>query len=164
MTMNMHGRERKKDDLIMIVDRLKGMAAEGPVDDLLILPYDLRQKARQRVRLLSGREAGLLLPRGTVLRSGDILACENGLRLKVAAAREKVSIVRIEDALLLARIAYHLGNRHAAVQIMPGRLAYLHDHVLDEMVHGLGADVTAATQPFEPEEGAYHGSGHQHSH
>ncbi len=162
--MNMHSNSQAEVELIMIVDRLEGLAAEGHVDDHLILPYDLRQKARQRLRLQSGREAALFLPRGAVLHHGDILISENGLRLKVAAARETVSVARIDDALLLARIAYHLGNRHVAVQVRKDRLIYLHDHVLDDMVRGLGGALSVATQPFEPEEGAYHGGGHHHSH
>jgi len=162
--MNMHSNSLAEVELIMIVDRLEGLAAEGHVDDHPILPYDLRQKARQRLRLKSGREAALFLPRGAVLRHGDILISDNGLRLKVAAARETVSVARIDDALLLARIAYHLGNRHVAVQVRKDRLIYLHDHVLDDMVRGLGGALSVATQPFEPEEGAYHGGGHHHSH
>jgi urease accessory protein len=151
-------------ELIMIVDRLEGQPAQGQVDDHLILPYDLRQKTRQRVRLKCGREARLSLPRGTVLRNGDLLTSEDGLRLGVVAAPERVSVARIDDALLLARIAYHLGNRHVAVQVMQDRLIYLHDHVLDDMVRGLGASIEVTTGPFEPEEGAYHGTGHSHSH
>jgi len=153
--------ERK---LIMIVGRLENQPVEGRADDLLILPYELRQKARQRVRLQSGREAGLFLPRGMVLRNGDLLASDDGSRIRVAAAPEKVSIARIDNALLLARIAYHLGNRHVAVQVRQDCLIYLHDHVLDDMVRGLGAAVEVSTQPFAPEEGAYHGAGHPHSH
>jgi urease accessory protein len=162
--MNTSSSVQSQSKSVMIIDRLEDAAQEGQVDDRLILPYDLRQKARQRVRLQSGREAGLLLPRGTVLHDGDILSSANGLRFKVTAAREKVSIVHVDDALLLARIAYHLGNRHVAVQIMLDRLVYLHDHVLDDMVRALGGSLTAAVQPFEPEEGAYHGGGHSHDH
>ena len=162
--MNTHCISQNEVERILIVDRLASEAATGYFDDQLILPYDLRQKARQRVRLQSGREAGLLLPRGTVLHDGDILSSANGLRFKVTAAREKVSIVHVDDALLLARIAYHLGNRHVAVQIMLDRLVYLHDHVLDDMVRALGGSLAAAVQPFEPEEGAYHGGGHSHDH
>ena len=148
--MNTSSSVQSQSKPVMIIDRLEGAAQEGQVDDRLILPYDLRQKARQRVRLQSGREAGLLLPRGTVLHDGDILSSANGLRFKVTAAREKVSIVHVDDALLLARIAYHLGNRHVAVQIMLDRLVYLHDHVLDDMVRALGGSLAAAVQPFEP--------------
>ena len=162
--MNTHVIPQEEVGLIMIMERLESGALEAQVDDLLVLPYDLRQKARQRVRLHSGREAGMFLPRGTVLRNGDLLVSEDGLRLRVVAAPEMVSVVRIDDARQLARIAYHLGNRHVAVQVMHDRLIYLHDHVLDDMVRGLGAAVQVSTRSFEPEEGAYNDGGHHHSH
>ncbi len=149
-------------NLIKIMRHSDKGKAMDPADDELILPYDRRQKARQRVRLSSGREAGLFLPRGTTLKDGDRLSAENGISLKVVAAEETVSIAKVQDHLQLAKIAYHLGNRHVAVQVLPDRLVYLHDHVLDDMVTGLGAAVTVTQQPFEPEEGAYHGSGHHH--
>ena len=155
---------QEENEPVVIVDRLEGAAARKREEDLLVLPYDRRQKTRQRVRLKSGREAGLLLPRGTILRDGDLLTSENGLRFRVVAAREEVSIAMTHDRLLLARIAYHLGNRHVAVQVAEDSLIYRHDHVLDDMVRGLGASVSVAMQPFEPEEGAYHGTGHSHSH
>ena len=155
---------QEKNERIVIVNRMEGAEVEGQVEDMLVLPYERRQKARQRVRLESGQEAGLFLPRGTVLRGGDLLVSETGLRFKVVAAREEVSIARTGDTLLLAKIAYHLGNRHVAVQVGKDRLIYRHDHVLDDMVRGLGAAVTVDQRPFEPEEGAYHGGGHSHSH
>lgn len=148
--------------LIKIIEKRTAGENCGDIDDALILPYDLRQKARQRVMLRSGREAGLFLPRGTILKNGDILSTENGIQLKVLSADEEVSIAEVDDHLLLAKIAYHLGNRHVAVQVLEGRLIYLHDHVLDNMVRGLGATVTITRQPFEPEEGAYHDSGSHH--
>lgn len=150
--------------LLKIVDRVDLQAVRQEADDQLVLPYERRQKTRQRVRLQSGREAGLFLPRGTVLRNGDRLVAEDGMRLDVVAARERVSIATCRDPLLLTKIAYHLGNRHVAVQVMTDRLIYLKDHVLDDMVCGLGATVTTADQAFEPEEGAYHGGHHHHSH
>jgi urease accessory protein len=149
-------------DLIKVVARVHNASVKNQVDDDLILPYDLRQKARQRVTLRSGRPAGLFLPRGTTLRNGDLLCSEDGLHLKVVAAQETVSVAEVGDHLQLAQIAYHLGNRHVAVQITADRLIYLHDHVLDDMVRGLGADVKVTRRPFEPEEGAYHGGGHHH--
>lgn len=148
--------------LIKVVEKLTRNAINAEIDDRLILPYDLRQKARQRVTLESGREAGLFLPRGTVLKNGDRLATDNGLHLNVVAAEEQVSIAGVKDLLMLAKIAYHLGNRHVAVQMLADRLIYLHDHVLDDMARGLGATVTVTCQPFEPEDGAYHGSAHHH--
>lgn len=149
-------------NLIKIIQHTNKGGATAPADDELILPYDLRQKARQRVRLSSGREAGLFLPRGTTLRDGDRLSAEDGISLRVVAAEETVSIAKVEDHLHLAKIAYHLGNRHVAVQVLPDRLVYLHDHVLDDMVSGLGGTVTVTRQAFEPEEGAYHAGGHHH--
>jgi urease accessory protein len=151
--------------MIRIVNHLESRPADGRVDDVLVLPFELRRKARQRVRLQSGLAAGLFLPRGTNLRDGDFVVSQDGLQIQVAAACEQVSIASADNHLVLARIAYHLGNRHVAVQVLDHCLVYLHDHVLDDMVCGLGAAVTAAVQPFEPEEGAYHGGGHhQHSH
>ena len=80
----------------------------------------------------------------------------------VKAAREPVSTVLSLDPQLLARACYHLGNRHVALQIEPGRLRYLQDHVLDEMVRGLGLEVIVEEAPFEPESGAYGGPAHAH--
>ena len=151
-------------DFIKIVALEKNNPDDATADDVLKLPYELRQKSRQRVRLDSGREAGLFLPRGSILRSGDFLITEEGLRFKVEAAAERVSIVRTKDALMQIRVAYHLGNRHVAVQIKPNCLIYLHDHVLDDMVRQLGGSVMGADQAFEPEEGAYHGGAHHHCH
>lgn len=134
-------------------------------EDLLVLPFAERQKARQRALLESGRAVGLKLPRGTVLRGGDLIRSDCGLVVKVQAANEPVSTVRAVDPVALARVAYHLGNRHVWVQVGDGWLRYLADHVLDDMVRGLGAEVSAESAPFEPEAGAYSaGGGHHHHH
>jgi len=89
------------------------------------------------------------------------LLVEGGLVVVVQAALEGLSVVTANDPLELARAAYHLGNRHIAVQIGALRLAYLHDHVLDDMIRELGFAVTFAAEAFEPENGAY-GRGHAH--
>jgi urease accessory protein len=130
----------------------------------LTLPLESRSKSRQRVTLDDGREAGLFLPRGSSLRDGDCLLAEDGTVVRVRAASETVSEVRCDDALQLARASYHLGNRHVALQIEPGLLRYQHDHVLDEMLQGLGLSVSVCKAPFEPEPGAYGGHGHTHNH
>lgn len=129
----------------------------------LTLSYERRIISRQRVTLDDGSDAGLFLPRGTVLHDGDHLKAESGEIVVVKAAKETVSTLYCEDPLLLARAAYHLGNRHVPLQIMQGVLRYQHDHVLDEMLHGLGLHVEVESAPFEPEQGAYAG-GHGHSH
>jgi len=132
----------------------------------LVLPFDARQKSRLRAKLEHGEEVGILLDRGTVLRGGDRLLASDGRVVEVIAAPESVSVVTAEDPWQLARAAYHLGNRHVAVQVCSGSLRYLCDHVLDDMVRGLGFAVTAATLPFEPEGGAYAhaGTAGGHSH
>ena len=135
--------------------------------DQLVLPFERRQVARQRVKLASGREAAVMLPRGTVLRGGDVLRCRSGEAIAIVAAPEELSTVYCADRRRLARIAYHLGNRHVALEVGDGWLRYARDHVLDDMVRHLGCDAVHETAPFEPESGAYshghsHGAGHHH--
>lgn len=129
------------------------------------LDYQTRTKSRARITLSDGQEAGLMLERGKLLRDGDVLSDETGtVRVRIVAANEEVSQLSTDDALALATACYHLGNRHVPLQIEQGRLAYQHDHVLDEMVRGLGLAVQVVSAPFEPVSGAYEGGGHSHSH
>lgn len=140
----------------------------------LTLPYDSRTKSRLRTRLNSGEEVGLFLDRGTVLRGGDLLETEDGRIIAIVAAEEELSTVHSADPATLARVSYHLGNRHVPLQIGSGWVRYLHDHVLDDMVRGLGLSVKVERAAFEPEAGAYSGNpagvtyhfqgGHGHSH
>ncbi len=142
----------------------------GTVRGTLTLPFGDRRRSRLRARLDDGREVALLLPRGTQLRDGDRLRDAAGdLVVAVRAAEETLSWVRADDRLLLARAAYHLGNRHVPVQLGPGWLAYQHDHVLDGMVREMGLPVEIWRAPFEPEAGGYRQSGgpgapHGHQH
>jgi urease accessory protein len=140
---------------------------EGRAAARLVLPFELRQRSRLLAALDSGEEVGLLLPRGTVLRGGDRLQSSDGRLVEVVAAPEELSIVRSSDNRQLARAAYHLGNRHIAVQITADSIRYLKDHVLDDMLRGQGLQVSSEVLPFEPEAGAYstsHGHGDSHSH
>ncbi|WP_198262850.1 urease accessory protein UreE [sulfur-oxidizing endosymbiont of Gigantopelta aegis] len=130
----------------------------------LKLPFELRQKSRLKVTLDDGRQAGLFLQRGEVLRGGDCLQAEDGSIIQIQADNETVSLVQCDNALLLARACYHLGNRHVPLQISSNSLSYLHDHVLDDMLKQLGLNVSTAQAPFEPESGAYGGHSHSHSH
>lgn len=132
-------------------------------DVTLTLPYELRQKSRLRASLDNGEAVGLMLPRGTILRGGDYLQAEDGTTIMVKAADELVSVAYIDDRKLFARACYHLGNRHVPLQIGDVCLRYLHDHVLDHMLAGLGIKTATEQTPFEPEAGAY-GGGHQHHH
>jgi urease accessory protein len=115
---------------------------------------------------MGGRQFLLDLPEATYLADGDGLAVAGGLIL-VKAAPEPLVEIHAHDALELARIAWHLGNRHTPAEITPGAIYIQPDHVLAEMVRGLGAHVRHVTRPFEPEGGAYGGHGplnHAHDH
>ncbi len=130
----------------------------------LTLAFEMRQKARFKTRLDNGEEAGLVLPRGLVLRGGDCLRSEEGVIAKVISAPEEVSVIYSENKLLLAKASYHLGNRHIPLQIEEDYLVYLKDHVLDNMVKSLGLAIEHEMRAFEPESGAYHSYSHSHSH
>jgi len=140
-----------------------GKVAPFQVRDRLVLRFEQRQKARQRARLSSGREIGIQLPRGTVLRGGDFLQGPGGEVVRIVAAAEPISIATSSNPLLLAKAAYHLGNRHVSLEVGRGYLHYLRDHVLDHMVESLGLRVTHGNEAFEPEAGAYAGHSHGHS-
>jgi urease accessory protein len=138
-----------------------------PADAHLELPFETRCRSRFRAELSGGEAAGVFLERGQVLRGGDLLLADDGRVVEVRAAAERVSTARSPEALALLRAAYHLGNRHVALQVGPGWLRYLHDHVLDEMVRGLGLQVETEWAEFEAEVGAYaagHEAGHAHRH
>jgi urease accessory protein len=123
----------------------------------VVLSFEQRQKSRLRAKLESGEEVALVLPRGNVLRGGDMVQTTDGRAIEIVAAPEK--LLHIESSSL-ARIAYHLGNRHVAVQIGDGFLRIAEDHVLEDMLRRLGARVSHVEAPFEPEAGAY---GHHHA-
>ena len=128
----------------------------------LELNFDARTKSRLRTQLVGGEEVGMFLPRGTILRGGDRLQAQDGRVVEVVSAPEDLLEARCADAFALARVAYHLGNRHVAVQVGEGWLRIQTDHVLKTMLTGLGADVHALSAPFEPEAGAY-AHGHHHA-
>ena len=118
-------------------------------DSTVILPYDQRQKSRLLVTLENNEEAGIFLPRGTVLRGGDQLKTEEGFVVLV----------------LLMKASYHLGNRHVALQLGACFVRYQHDHVLDDMIAAFGLEVRHEMVSFEPEKGAYHShKSQQHTH
>lgn len=127
----------------------------------LVLSFQQRQKSRLKAILASGEEIGLILPRGTVLKEGDLVSTEQGDLIQIVAAAETVSTIQADDAHLLLRIAYHLGNRHVPLQVESTWLRYAHDHVLDDMVTLLGGHVSVDQAPLQPEKGAY-GGGHKH--
>jgi urease accessory protein len=128
----------------------------------LRLPFEQRQKSRLHAHLESGEEVALMLPRGEILRGGDLVTASDGRVIEVVAEVEKLLHVECESTQALARAAYHLGNRHVPVEAGANYLRINYDHVLEEMLKGLGAKVSAIESAFEPEAGAY-GAGHQHA-
>ncbi|NTV11582.1 MAG: urease accessory protein UreE [Zoogloea sp.] len=138
---------------------------DEPATEKLELSFEYRNKSRLRATLASGEEVGMFLPRGTILRGGDKLRGADGRIVRVVSAPEELIEARCKDPLALARAAYHLGNRHVAVEVgmdrRSGWLRLQEDHVLEHMLVGLGCTVTRLKAAFEPEAGAY-APGHQH--
>ena len=127
----------------------------------LLLAFEMRQKSRLRATLTTGEEVAIVLPRGQILRGGDWVVASDGRVIEVVAKPERVLHVLCATPYLITRAAYHLGNRHVPVQVGEGWLRIAEDHVLEEMLIGLGATVMATEAPFEPEAGAY-GGHHRH--
>ncbi len=98
------------------------------------------------------------------LRQGDTLVLEDGRRIRVNAAPEPLAEISVTFAAELVRIAWHLGNRHLPVMLLPGRILIRRDHVIEDRVKGLGGSVTHVELPFDPEDGAYASGGHGHHH
>lgn len=141
-------------------------AAEALADPLAAHALELSAAQRRRVRQrieIDGREIGLALAPGTQLVPGDQLLADDGTRFEVCAAAEAVLRIEADSPLALTRAAYHLGNRHVAVEIGEGWLAIEPDAVLQDMLERMGLRCSPVEQPFEPDFGAY-GGGHRHGH
>ena len=138
----------------------------GIATDAVVLSYDDRHRRRLAMTGERGVEFLLDLPEAVALRHGDGLVLEDGRMVEVRAKPEPLLVVTAKDAHHLARLAWHLGNRHVPAAIEDNRILIRPDHVLAEMLAGLGAEVTAIEAPFDPEGGAYAhgGSGHHHDH
>ena len=136
----------------MVIVREKLASGAALAAGRLSLAFERRQRSRQRAMLDSGEEIGMVMPRGEVLRGGDRVLASDGRVFEVVSAPERLLHI---EAPSLARIAYHLGNRHVPVQVGEGFLRIAEDHVLEDMLRRLGATVTHIEAPFEPEGGAY---------
>ncbi|MBI5278613.1 MAG: urease accessory protein UreE [Burkholderiales bacterium] len=132
------------------------------------LDWDVRQKSRFDATDSQGRALGVFLPRGTVVRGGDVLVAEDGSLVRVIAAPQPVLVVTHcpghGTPFDLMRAAYHLGNRHVAIELKPDHLKIEPDHVLADMLRGMHLLVREAVEAFEPEGGAYASQGHEHHH
>lgn len=124
--------------------------------DFIVL--DAQDRNRRRIVFVGEQGATYLLdlPRPAQLRDGDGLLLEDGSMVRVAGKAEPLVEVTAESSQELARIAWHLGNRHTEVQISGDALRIRRDHVLEDMLRGLGASLTHLEAPFDPEIGAYH--------
>lgn len=121
----------------------------------IALTFDTRQKSRFRATLDTGEDIGVDLSRTAVLRGGAYIATANGDVLQILAAPQTVMQVSAADSYALMRGAYHLGNRHVPLMLTPNALYLEPDHVLADMLEGIGLTVTTTEFPFEPETGAY---------
>ena len=134
----------------------------------LELDWDTRQKSRFEATDSAGRTLGVFLPRGTVVRGGDVLVADDGsLVLVLAAPQAVLKITHCTDhgtPYDLIRAAYHLGNRHVPIELKPDHLKIEPDHVLADMLRAMHLIVHAVDEAFEPENGAYASGGHGHSH
>ncbi|PXW92876.1 urease accessory protein [Sphaerotilus hippei] len=132
------------------------------------LDWDVRQKSRFDATDSSGRTIGVFLPRGTLVRGGDVLVAEDGSLIQVVAAAQPVLVVRHcsehGSAFDLLRAAYHLGNRHVPLELRPDRIQLEPDHVLADMLRQMHLIVSEEQVAFEPEGGAYAAGGHGHAH
>jgi urease accessory protein len=140
-----------------------GQWSERIATDHVLIDFDRRHRRRIQLTTEAGAQVLLDLPQAVRLRDGDGLVLEDGGIVAVAARPEELAEIHAHDDESLIRIAWHLGNRHLPVQIVPGHLRIRRDHVIEDMVEGLGGHVDHITAPFDPEAGAYAG-GHQHSH
>ncbi len=133
--------------------------APSAADDAVELDYDARHRRRIAMRTEGGREFLLDLPQAVALADGDGLELNDGTIVVVRARAERVVDVRAKDAEHLVKLAWHLGNRHLPAEIRGDSIRILYDHVIVDMLEGLGADTRILDAPFHPESGAY---AHEH--
>ncbi len=139
-----------------------GVITDPPVDTIA-LPHDLRHLRRKVLHLSSGEMVMLDLKEAVLFGEGDRLILEDGSNVAIAAAPEKLFEIKPRDPLHLIELAWHLGNRHLSAQIEEGRILILRDHVIRQMLEGLGATVAEVEEAFHPVRGAYHAHGiHDH--
>ncbi len=129
----------------------------------LTLDFDARHRRRIRLTADQGEDVLLDLPKAVAMADGDGLQLDDGRWLKVQAAAEVIVEVRHEDPVQLMRLAWHLGNRHLPTEVRNQVLRIRPDHVIEDLLHGFGADLIKVQAPFQPEGGAYRGHGHRHT-
>jgi len=135
--------------------------------DVIVLDHIDRRRRRIQLEAVHGLSFLLDLPSVPDLRMGDMLVLEDGRYIEVVAAAERLCEIKAHSPLHLTQIAWHLGNRHIATEVRPTALRIKSDHVIEDMLRGLGAHLRLIEAPFQPESGAYtpmEGSSHQSGH
>jgi urease accessory protein len=133
--------------------------------DRVVLEADERQRRRIVLTGENGTRFMLDLPRATALRDGDGLVLSDGSIIRVAGKPEPLVEIAAASAQEIARFAWHLGNRHTDMQVVGDKLRIRRDHVMEDMLLGLGARLTPIEAPFDPEGGAYgRGGSYEHDH
>lgn len=145
--------------MLAFTERLSSPRSDDASARVLSLTAEERTRTRYRFTTPEGESIVLCLPRGTVLQDGDVLRSPAGDLLQILAKPEPVLTVRADDSLALLRAAYHLGNRHVALEVTATYLRLSPDPVLEAMLVQLGLRAIAEVAPFNPESGAY-----RHSH
>jgi len=152
--------------------RAISVVRRGDVDrtkivDTAVLDHEGRDRRRVRLTGRGGTDFLLDLERPSGLEDGDALLLEDGSLILIEAGAQELIEIRATDAAALARLAWHIGNRHTPAEIGPDLIAIERDHVLEEMIKGLGGTIVPVVRPFRPERGAYDlgdGGGHRHHH
>lgn len=155
--------------MLRVVSVETAREGRGVLSETIVLAQDERHVRRKVVPLGHGEKILFDFPEARVLGDGDVLILDDGRHVGIRAAEEELFDIRGRDALHLAELAWHIGNRHLAAQIEPQRILILRDHVIRAMLEGLGATVSDVFEPFSPLRGAYsgghgHAHGHEHAH
>ncbi|MFL5283610.1 MAG: urease accessory protein UreE [Rhodopila sp.] len=133
--------------------------------DRVLIDFDRRHRRRIALTTIAGAEILVDLPQAVRLRDGDGLQLDDGGIIRVCARPEPLMEIHAHEEGELVRIAWHIGNRHLPVQLLGDRIRIRADHVIADMVEGLGGHTDLIEAPFDPEPGAYaHGGGHHHHH
>jgi len=135
-----------------------------PIADTVVLDHEERRRRRGVLRTVAGLEFLVDLAESPVLGRGNGYLLEDGRLIEIVGAPEELLELRGRDPLHMTRLAYHLGNRHLECEISARHIRIRRDHVIAEMLKGLGAKVVEIEAPFHPEGGAYHPGGHDHGH
>lgn len=146
--------------------RVQPAGSWSHADDVVVLTFDDRFRRRLTMTSVSGMRFLLDLSEARALRGGEALCLDDGRLIEIVAAAEPLIEVRAADASALARLCWHLGNRHLPVQFVGQRIRLRRDHVIEDMIRGLQGAIRVIEAPFDPEGGAYgsHATAHTHAH